>query len=210
MAIVKRNTSSRQELLKKVSTNRDVAKKNPGAVSPDARALDARISQSNVTLSDGAIYSTKDASGLRTLKMFESQDDQRAGVTNIAQGKTAKNQDVTVGAIQLLAALSPTDINGDPTTLAGLNYGSIAAIKGLENGVLTIRHRGKVVLDRFPLTRFKNSDNDRTDPVGELTLDSTIQIYPQEPIEANIDFGVACPNRTAIKLLLVGTQTIPA
>lgn len=205
-----RQTTSRTETLRKVDTTRKVAASSPGAVSPDDLALNNRIVQGTSTLSDGALYFTKDATSRRVVKFAEPSDDERPGLTNVAQAKTGKNQDFFVGALQLLGATSTVDINDDPTTLAGLNYGSIAAIKGLQHGELTIRHNGKTVLDRMPLTRFYASDNDRNNPVGEVTLDNIIRISPQQPIEAYIDFGHNTPNRIALKLLMVGTQTLPA
>lgn len=168
------------------------------------RLLDQRM----LKLTDASIYNTKDASSAKLIRLFETSDVEAKGITNITAGKLALNQVVMVDRIRLLAASSGAAINGSAAVLGALNFGTIAGHGSLTGGSLTIRQQNKNINYELSLRVFDTTGRvDRAN--GIYHLESPLLLRPQQLIEATLDLGLSLPDRQAVRIELLGTQTSP-
>ena len=157
-------------------------------------------------ITDASIYSTKDASNSRLVRMFETSDVEAKGITNMTAGKLQRNQVVLVDRIRIVAATSAAAINGSAAVLGGLSYGSIRDHGGLIAGTITIRQSNKNVSYQVSLRNFDTPGRSDTAPALDY-LDAPLLLRSQQLIEANLELGRALPDRQAIRLELLGSQT---
>ena len=170
--------------------------------------LQRGLTTSTLKLTDCSIYSTKDASSSRLVRLFETSDVEEEGITNVTAAKLQRNQLVLVDRIRLMAANASAAINGSAAVLSALKYEGIRNHGGLVGGSITIRQSNKNVLYQLSLRNFDTTGRlDRK--TGEYFLSSPILLRPQQLIEANLDLGKALPDRQAVRIELLGTQTSP-
>lgn len=204
-----RHSSHRDELVARIEASRKVISTAAGAVSgdPELLQLASRLDAGTQRLADFTAFATRDVSSQNFIKFFQPQDTKDKGIINIASAQLDKNQVLMVGSIILMAATSTTAISGSRSTLAALNYGAIDSVAGLVSGEITMRYHGKNVLDKLPIQRFVTSGDHRTQ-IGEFVLDNPILIRENDGFELNIETGIALPDRTALRVLLVGTGVV--
>jgi hypothetical protein len=202
-----RKSSTRAELVARLeSARKALASGQTVGQDPEMLQLAARLDAGTQRLSDVTYFATRDVSNQTSFKFFQPQDVKDKGLCNVANAQLDKNNVIMVGSIVLLGATSTSAISGNRETLASLNYGGIDA-PALISGELTFRYHGKNVLDELPITRFVTSD-DKRNQIGELVLDNPILIRENDPIEVNIETGTPLPDKTALRILLVGCGVV--
>ena len=202
-----RTTSPRAELVARIEAAQDAfAKGNKAGADPELLQLAARLSAGTQRLADVTFFATRDVSNLTTIRFFQPQDAKDRGITNVANAQLDKNNVLMLGSIVILSATSTSAISNNRETLAALNYGGIK-VTGLSSSELTMRYHGKDVLDVLPMQRFVTS-NDKRNQVGELVLDNPILVRENDPFELNIETGVPLPDKTALRVLLVGCGVV--
>jgi hypothetical protein len=202
-----RKTSPRAELIARIDSAR--AALTAGSTvgqDPEILQLAARLDAGNQRIADTTFYATRDVSNQTNFRFFQPQDTKDRGITNVANAQLDKNQTFLVHSIVILSATSTSAINGSRETLAALNFGGVK-VPGLVSGELTFRYHGKDVLDQLPMQRFITTD-DKRNQIGELVLDNPILIRENDPFEINIETGVPLPDKTALRLILVGTGVV--
>lgn len=157
-------------------------------------------------ITDASVIATKDGSNSRLIRMFETSDVEAKGITNVTASKLARNQVVLVDRIRLRVGAAGQAINGSAAVLGALNYGSVRGNGSMLNGTMTIRQANKNVSYQVSLRNFDT--NGRTDAVNGLYyLEAPILLRPQQLIELNLELGKPAPDRTGVRVEMLGSQT---
>ncbi len=168
--------------------------------------IQGMLDRGQLKLTDATIFATKEVSLNQRIRMFETQDVEAKGITNVTAAKLMRNQLVLVDRIRVLAATSPVTINGAAAVLGGLAYEGIRGHGGMVGGTITVRQANKNVNYQVGLRVFDTTG--RPDAVtGLYYLEAPIVLRPQQLMEANLELGRAMPDRQAVRIELLGTQT---
>lgn len=195
-------------MLKQVKTSRESFIEHAlASQNMDIQKVGAEVKAGQRGLRDGSFYSIVDASGLRTIKMFETQDDEETGIKNIAKARLEKGEIFLPDQIILLAATS-TATTYDATAIAKLTFGSIGEIEGLSNGEFEMRsNKNKIIIPSFSNHVFVT---EHALIKGCYSITNPQIIEDDVEIDFTIETKVAVPAKTAIKLILLGTVTVPS
>lgn len=145
---------------------------------------------------DVAYFSTKAIGGLKSVKLFTTDEVIATGKTNVQNGKIELNKPFCCGAIQVTYGVHATSGGTDPSNI------DFAAIdKSVRNGYITLKANGRIVLDKASMELFRTPTNE---VVGLYYLNNPKVFQPGIQIDCEIEWGTAAPTDSFIKATLWG------
>lgn len=145
---------------------------------------------------DVAYFSTKAIGGLKSVKLFTTDEVIKTGTTNLQNGKVETNKPFCMGAVQVTYGVHGTSGGTDP---ANIDFGAID--KSVRNGYITIKANGRTVVEKASMELFRTPSNE---VVGLYYLSNPKMVQPNMQLECEIEWGAAAPADSFIKATLWG------
>jgi hypothetical protein len=160
---------------------------------------DIRQGLANKTLQavDATFYIVKPVGGNRVVKMLKDDDNKVVGISNISSAKLEKGNIMLLAGIILIGGVGEGADDGK-----GVNYDVLTSI--IRNGEFELKANGTTIIPPTSCEVFDTTGTNRRR--GLFMLDNPKIINDQQPIEMNIEWGVNAPERTFLKVMLIGTS----
>lgn len=211
------------------ATNKSASKGSRAQMENRIVNLEPKLAQGLIAgskqLVDTAFYWLKSAGAKTTLEMIVDDDNKVPGICNVSGQKLNQDEPFLLSGIILLTGLAGGTAQADGLAC---DFGLIH--KNLRNGEFEFKANGKTLIPRmstevFVTHRTINSlvdvDGSATGAnaatavvmgenakVGLWVPDNPKLIRSQVPLEFNLQWGVALPENTWVKLLLLGSRVV--
>ncbi|MBU1718938.1 MAG: hypothetical protein KKA07_07660 [Bacteroidetes bacterium] len=149
-------------------------------------------------LVDTALYVVKDISDSKIIKMLQDDDNKQVGRSNISGGKLEKGNFFTLKGIQLLYGVA-----GEGEDFKEVNYGILPDF--IRNGEFEFTANGAILIPSMSCEVFNTSGMTRHRQ-GYFELVNPKMIETQQPMAFEVEWATNAPERTWMKLVLVGTS----
>jgi hypothetical protein len=161
-----------------------------------------RLKAKQLRVGDDIIYAVKYAGGQQTVNMFKSGDKKNIAETNIAFGKMPSNKYFVASGLVVLAGTA--DDSGDDAALgAKVDFQVVPA--EIANAEFEFKIGQKIYFEEVSLEIFKHK---RTDlQPGFYEFSEPIVILSDEDIRLDIKLAIPAPDKTWVKVMLIGAIT---
>lgn len=210
------------------------------AVSKNAeiQQLHNQLKNGQLKLADMSIYNTKNVSGMKTIRVFESSDKRDDALCSLDSATLEKNQYFMVNSITMLGHVyaagdvdpgnptaSPAVASTDPATLTpgdaferkALMLGNYRSLGGSASGqsALAIIANGEMLVRSKRKTHIDQfplsrfvQDGNYSAETGTLTLENPFLLLSQDVIELELELGRVAAAGTLLRVMLNGTGTV--
>ena len=149
-------------------------------------------------LVDTAFYVVKDISNSKIVKMLKDDDNKVVAMSNISGGKLEKENFFTLKGIQLLYGVA-----GLQEDFKNVNFRVLPDF--IRNGEFEFTANGSILIpamscEVFNTTRMSNIR------MGYFELVNPKMIEPQQPMDLEVEWESNAPERTWMKVVLIGTS----
>src|SRR5258708_4712284 len=164
------------------------------------------LAKGDLRLADTVIYSIKLVNS-KTIKMFETQDEQQVGLRNISNAKLPKNQVLLVSGVILLAGTSPDQTSDN---IMSTNFIGLEIFPALASGETDLKANKKQIFPETSNSVFKTA-NFHSVPLGYYKLANPRLILDDILIELTVTLGTmnGIAANTYLYAGLAGTITTP-
>lgn len=161
-------------------------------------SIQSGLENQRLQLVDTRFYIVKDIAGKQSIDVFQGTDNKNVGLANIASQKLEKDNWFILSAIRVMYAESLNKETAD--------FGLLPPV--ILNGEFELEAGQKKI---FGLTTNEIFDTKtRVDlPIGLYKLDSTKLIEPQVEIKMPIKFAASANPNAFLKVVLIGSSTVP-
>ncbi len=152
---------------------------------------------------DISYYAVKDITNSKVVKMLRDDDNKAVGYTNISSAKLEKGAFFLLHAIRLQYGVADVGI-GNPFNV---NFSTVPDF--VRNGEFEFKANGAVLVPNTSLDVFNTKNNYKL-VEGTYILDNPKLIRDQQTIEFNLEWGTNAPDRSYLKMILIGTTVVKA
>lgn len=149
-------------------------------------------------LVDTALYVVKDISNSKIIKMLKDDDNKVIAMSNVSGGKLEKGNFFTLKGIQLLYGVA-----GPQEDFKNVNYGVLPDF--IRNGEFEFTANGSILIPAMSCEVFNTTGMSNL-RMGYFELVNPKMIETQQPMDLEVEWGSNAPERTWMKVVLIGTS----